>query len=250
MADSTEYSSLFALVDSHLSKTSIRSDKSPKNTFILPSLGNVPNCSTSEGQIKTPLAPRFPTSPFTVGVSESPIKNILAQQVANMLKTKERKQQEDRDQKLVKDMQQFNLIDNSDYVIDLMKAVKTPYKFERQEVKDEEVLSSSSSFESLFELKLTDSVEDTKISDISEVPLPCTSDISYILSKKVCEGQPSTFGKVLTSRLRPVAAPYLHENINRSIKVFDFSTPSPCDIHKQRLRKPTMSSTYTSIIEL
>lgn len=243
MTDSTEYSSLFALVDSHLSKSSLSSGNNSKSPFNLPTLGNGPNNSSSDGQIK------FPVSPFNVGVSESPIKSILAQQVANMLKTKERKNQEDKEQKLVDDMQQFKLIDDSEYVIDLMKAVQIPYNFQKQVSKDE-VLSSSSSFESLFELKLTVPVEETKTSNISELPLPCTSDLTYILNQKMCEGQPSTFGKVLTSRLRPVAAPYLHEKIDSSIKVFDFSTPSPCDTIKQRLRKPTMSSTHTSINDI
>ncbi|XP_038216229.1 uncharacterized protein LOC119835470 [Zerene cesonia] len=244
MSDSAGFSSLFALVDSHLSKTSVKesnSDGVSRSPFQIPSLRDGPNSSSSEGRLFSPLGQRLPIP--SLSLSESPITNVLAEQVANMLKAKERKQQEEEKKRMEEDMQKLKLNDDrDDYVIDLMKVLQTPYEPELK-VKDE-ILSSSSSFESIFEPKFIDS-------NVEPEPLlPCITDMSYILDVKVRRGKASTFGKVLSSRLRPVAAPYLREKIESNIKAFDFSTPSPCDVFREKLRKPTMSCTYTVNIEL
>lgn len=74
--------------------------------------------------------------------------------------------------------------------------------------------------------------------------------MSFILDCKVPTGKSSTFGKIVSSRLKPIAAPYFHEKVVSNITKFDFSTPSPCDKFRAKLRKPTMSCTYTANIEL
>ncbi|CAG4942787.1 unnamed protein product [Colias eurytheme] len=250
MSDSAGFSSLFALVDSHLSKTTVKesnSDGVSRSPFQIPSLRDGPDVRSSESRIFLPMCPRLPIPSLTLSDTPSPITNILAEQVANMLKAKEKKQQEEEEKRRVEEeMKKLKLNDeNDDYVIDLMKALQTPYKPELR-VK-EEVLSSSSSFESLFGPKFTD--EDPCTLKTPEPLLPCTTDMSHMLDVKVRKGKSSTFGKVLSSRLRPVAAPYIHKKVENNIQPFDFSTPSPCDAFREKLRKPTMSCTYTVNIE-
>lgn len=236
MADSSQFSSLFALVDSHLSKVSLQDSSGSSNTTSL--LNSLRNGSVSE-PLLSDTRPRLPIP--TLSSNESQIQSVLAQQIANMLKAKEKKQQEEKQRKLEEGSRRLE-IDDELTTIDLLKAIQTPYN--KPQRKNQEAISNSSSLESLFEKDLNVSEVISKMKT-PQPYLPCIKDMSYILKRKVKMGKCSAFGKVLCSRLRPVVAPYLRERIPTDIARFDFSTPSPCDIIKANLRKPTMSSTYT-----
>ena len=170
-----------------------------------------------------------------------------------MLKAKElKKQQELEQEKLQEEMRKLALEEKS-CVIDLMKAVQRPGQPEAKHT--EEVVSLSSSFESLvLDYKEFVNNSPNRVQSVESIPppepeplLPITTDMSYILTQKIKMGKCSAFGKVLTSRLRPVAAPYLREKVPTNIVRFDFSTKSPCDLIKEKLkRKPvhTSSNTY------
>ncbi|CAG5003271.1 unnamed protein product [Parnassius apollo] len=237
--ESKEYSSLFALVDSHLSKTSLKenvSSENRKSALPIPCPKGFHNGSVSETFLLSPDQ-RLPIP--SLSVSDSPITSVLAKQVANMLKAKEKKKQkEEEKQKLEEEMKKMKLDDNEDYVIDLMKALQTPC-IPIASSHSEELRSKSSSFETLFQLNFTDFDEESQEEIKPEPLLPCVTDMSFILQQKIPRGKCSPFGKVLTSRLRPVAAPYLKEKVKTDIGIFDFSTKSPCDIIKEKLRKPT-----------
>lgn len=255
MTDSSSFTSLLALVDSHLSKTNVSESRSEngngiRDPFPIPSLGlskRPQTCTVSDTTLTFSPEQRLPIPRF--GLSESPIQRVLNEQVANMLKAKElRRQQEEEKQKLAEQMKKMTLQEDDD-VIDLMQALQNPYdtKTSMKPLK-EQTQSSSSSFESLFEPKF-DSIDlddvSVKDTELPEPKLPCKTDMSYILFQKVKRGKCSAFGRVLSAKVRPVAAPYLHEKIQHNIKVFDFSTPSPDDILKEkRSWKPACTATY------
>ncbi|KPJ12597.1 hypothetical protein RR48_02230 [Papilio machaon] len=236
--ESKVYSSLFALVDSHLSQTSLKESSSndTKRSLPIPNVKSLAhNGSVSESFLHSPQK-RLPIP--TLSENNSQILDKLSEQVANMLKAKERREIEEK-QKLEEKMNKMET-DEQDYVIDLMKALQTPC--EPSKPVPEENHSKSSSTESIFELNFNDFDED--IPTIEPEPLlPCVTDMSYILKQKIKRAKCSTFGKVLTSRLKPVPAPYIREKIKSDIVRFDFSTKSPCDIIKEKLRKPTSSCT-------
>lgn len=245
MTDSSSFSSLMALVDSHLSKTSVQESRSEdassaSNRIPIPSLHGTGTLSDtllsfSPGQ-RIPL-PRF-------NLSESPIQNVLAEQVANMLKAKElKRQQEEEKQRLAEEMKKLKL-EEDECVIDLMAALQKPCGPGPPPMQ-EETMSSSSSFESLFEPKFIDCDDAPETTKPPEPVLPCITDMSYILKQKVKKGSCSAFGKVISSRLKPVAAPYLRDKIKCDIVRFDFKTKSPCDCIKEKLRKPTCNVSYT-----
>ncbi|XP_013178843.1 PREDICTED: uncharacterized protein LOC106125976 [Papilio xuthus] len=236
--ESKVYSSLFALVDSHLSQTSLRESSSnddTKRSLPIPNVKSLShNGSVSESFLHSPNK-RLPIP--TLSENNSQILDKLSEQVANMLKAKEKREIEEK-QKLEEKSNKMET-DDQDYVIDLMKALQTPCGPSKPLPED---LSKSSSTESIFELNFNDFDED--IPTIKPEPLlPCITDMSYILKQKIKHGKCSTFGKVLTSRLKTVPAPYIKEIINSNIVRFDFSTKSPCDIIKEKLRKPTSSCT-------
>ncbi|CAK1554677.1 unnamed protein product [Leptosia nina] len=242
MANSAEYTSLFALVDSHLSKTSINSDKSSIENH-----NNGHNSTTSEGQIIPSLCSRLPASPFSKGSSS--IHNILAEQVSNMLKAKEKKKQEEERKMLLNNTPKVENKKDDTFVIDLMQALQTPYNPPKP-IKKEKELSRSQSFEKLFQLKLDESTEESRSKvNPRRVLLSQKSNMKTYTRKMVRAGKPSTFGKVMSSRFRCVTVPYREETLQFDIKAFDFATPSPCDIFKSKLKRPTMSCTYTAIIE-
>ncbi|XP_026496605.1 uncharacterized protein LOC113401086 [Vanessa tameamea] len=244
MTDSKVYSSLFALVDSHLSKTSVQDNREDTGNQTIKNnpFNNVLE-SNSETSLLSQPPRRFPISPFDT--SESPIVNVLAQQVTNMLKAKEIKKQKQEKLKLEEELKQLQIEEQNSTVIDLMKAIQTPYK-PNFISHDEETLSNSSSCESLFKLNFKDCDDDEPEKTKTPEPLlPCTTDMSYILKQKFKRNKASSFGRVVTSRLRPVAAPYLRQIYPTRIIRFAFNTPSPCDVIKERLRRPTMSTTYT-----
>lgn len=245
MTDSSQFSSLFALVDSHLSKVSLQDGSGSSNTTSLniPPLDSLRNGSASESLLAMHTRPRLPIP--SLSSSESPIQKVLNQQVANMLRAKEKEREEEEQRKLEEELKRLEIEEEKNSIIDLMKAIQTPYN-PPPRPKNEETNSISSSLESLFEKNFQDA-EWGMQSKVPEPFLPCIKDMSYILKRKVKMGKCSAFGKVLCSRLRPVAAPYLREKIPTNIVPFDFSTPSPCDIIKANLRKPTMSSTFTII---
>ncbi|XP_023937972.1 uncharacterized protein LOC112045852 [Bicyclus anynana] len=245
MSDSSEFTSLFALVDSHLSKTSLQcTDGTPQTTSLnIPPLMGLRNGSASESILSLHTRPRLLPLP-TFSTSESPIQSILAQQVANMLIAKEKKQQEEEQAKIDEEMIRLKIEDEQNTLIDLTKAIQTPY-VPVPYLKEQKTPSNSSSLESLLQLNFADCEGEPKRTKTPEPYLPCIMDMSYILKEKVNFAKCSSFGKVLTSRLRKVPAPYLREYVPTDIKRFDFSTPSPSDIIKENLRKPTMSCTFT-----
>ncbi|CAH2227583.1 jg55, partial [Pararge aegeria aegeria] len=238
MTDSSEFTSLFALVDSHLSKTSLQDTGGTSNTASLniPSLSSLRNGSASESLLSMHTRPRIPIP--TLSSNENEIQSILARQVANMLIAREKKQQEEEKAKLEVEMKKLQIEDEDNYLIDLTQAIQTPYN-PRPQIKEQETLSNSSSFESLFKLNFTDCEGKPQRTKTPEPLLPCMTDISYILKEKVKLAKCSSFGKVLTSQLTPVPALYFPEKYPTDIARFDFSTPSPSDIIKENLRKPT-----------
>ncbi|CAG9558600.1 unnamed protein product [Danaus chrysippus] len=244
MNESKAYSSLFALVDSHLSKTSVNESNSvgSHNEIQIPSLNGLRTGSLSETWLSQPPTQRLPIP--TLNSGESPITNVLAEQVANMLKAKEKKQEEEKKQKLEEELKKLKIEDEKNSVIDLMKALQTSYHPEPM-CHSQDILSSSSSFESLFELKFTDCDKEPEKTKTPEPLLPCTTDLSYVLKNKVKKAKCSKFGKVVAAKLCPVALVYLRENIDTTITRFRFDTISPCDAIKEKLRRPTISCTYT-----
>lgn len=250
MSETESFTSLLALIDNHLSKTSIQGSQSEENngTFAIqvPSLREGHSGTQSE-TILLPTVQRFPIP--SLSLSESPIKNVLAEQVANMLKAKEKRLKEEEKRKEEEDMKKLSIQDEDDdgsnCVIDLMQAIKTPYRPGPFVVK-EKLLSSSSSLESLFEPKFIDCDDEfAKKKALTPEPLlPCTTDMSYILKQKVDKAKCSDFGKVLISRYRPVAAPYFKSRVKNDIVRFNFQTKSPCDLIKEHLRKPSSYNTY------
>ncbi|XP_069364687.1 uncharacterized protein [Maniola hyperantus] len=244
MTDSSMYSSLFALVESHLSKTSLQqNDGNSNTTSINIPINNLRDGSISESLMILQTRPRLPIP--SLSPKESSIQPILAQQVANMLIAKEKRQQEEK-QKLEEQMMRLKLEeDEKNSLIDLTKAIQIPYN-PKPRANQQETLSSSSSVESLFKLNFTDCDGEPERTKTPEPELPCITDMSYILKEKIKMGKGSAFGKVLSSRLRPVPVFYFREKIPTNIKRFDFSTPSPCDIVKaNRKYRPTMSTTFT-----
>ncbi|XP_063633140.1 uncharacterized protein LOC134804127 [Cydia splendana] len=241
MTDSSSFTSLLALVDSHLSKTSIQGQSEGASHSLSDHI-QIPRLAGQIGvQSDTRLTPpgqRINIPTFQLG--SSPIDNLLAQQLSNMLKAKElKRQQEEEQQRLVEETRRLKLEEDK-CVIDLMQALQTPYKPEPKK----EVISTASSFEDLFEPNFIEECPEEVQMKTPEPLLPLTTDMSYMLRQKVKRGKCSQFGKVLTSRLKPVAAPYLHEMIESNIVRFKFDTPSPCDLIKEKLRKPTSYNTY------
>ncbi|PZC81956.1 hypothetical protein B5X24_HaOG211512 [Helicoverpa armigera] len=250
MTDSSSFTSLFALVDSHLSNCTLNDSPSDGRVGSLPMpMLNLPR-GLSDTRISS-SSQRLPIPRFSL--SESPIANVLSEQLSNMLKAKElKKQQEEEQERLQEEMQRLEM-EEKNCVIDLMKAVQKPG--ELKPTKPQESVSISSSFESLIldgKEFANDSSKESASEAVFSAPepepsLPITTDMSYILKLKIKSVKCSAFGKVLTSRLRPVAAPYLREKVPSTIVPFDFSTKSPCDLIKEKLKRTpvhTVSNTY------
>ncbi|XP_064293119.1 uncharacterized protein LOC128683373 [Plodia interpunctella] len=249
MTESDSYSSLKALAASHLSKTCVQNDDPVSSTkrIPIPSLNGVQK-GLSDTRLSFSLGrlPGLPLPPFSL--SESPIRNVLEEQLTNRFRAQEQRRKEVENMQLAESMKKLKV--EEDFEIDLRTALEDGIRAKQlgpgPPKPIEEVLSSSSSFESLFEPKFINCDEEQELPTESPEPvLPCVTDMSYILNQKVKKGKCSAFGKVLTSRLRPVAAPYLRENISSKIVRFDFNTKSPCDCIKEKLRKPTMYAAHT-----
>ncbi|KAJ0184006.1 hypothetical protein K1T71_000429 [Dendrolimus kikuchii] len=238
MTDSSSFSSLLALVDSHLSKCSLQTSDTPGMSKSIPI---VPLNGIHKGHSDTNLSSpsqRLPLPPFSI--SDNPINNVLADQVSNMLKAKAKKEQ-DIKETLENNIKKHSLEEDEDY-IDLVKAIQEPKHTYVPPIHNEESKRTSPDFVLLDdeEFVLEDDLSDDE-QDSTEW-LPCTTDMSYILKEKVTRAKCSPFGKVLAARLKPVAAPYLHEKVESNIKRFDFKLRSPCDCIAEKLRRPT---TYT-----
>lgn len=231
MTDSSSFSSLLALVDSHLSKCNLQDNDSPG---ILP-LNGIHN-GNSDIHLQSP-SHKLPLPPFSL--SDSPINKVLADQVSNMLKAKAQKEQEAKEN-LANSLKKLSLEKDDDF-IDLTKAIQEP-KHHYIPINDEESRMSSPDF---LPLDSEEFVLDDEPKTEEPVLLefrPCTIDMSYKLKQKFKRPKCSPFGRVMSARWRPVAAPYLHERIESNIKRFDFSLRSPCDCISEKLRRPT---TYT-----
>ncbi|CAG9138320.1 hypothetical protein JYU34_000037 [Plutella xylostella] len=246
MSDSSSFSSLMELIDNHMSKTKIQGSHSDGAGYGI-QLPSLTGGSQSDSRLTFTPGQRLPIPTLPVG--DSPIQSILAMQVANMLKAKEKREKEEAEEKqrLEEKMRNIKIKDESEKecIIDLMAALKnSPCNPSAMPPTPPPVLSTSSSLESLFEPKFIDC--DTEVAKplTPEPMLPCITDMSYILKQKIPRAKCSNFGKVLTSRYRPVAAPYLKEKYECTIEKFDFSTMSPCDIIKEKLRKPCSYNSY------
>lgn len=252
MTDSSSFTSLFALVDSHLSKCNLNSSPSEDGrvgSMQMPML-NIPR-GLSDTRLTSPPQ-RLPIPSFSL--SESPITNVLSEQLSNMFKAKELKRQKEIEQEKLQEEMRKMKIEEQNCVIDLMKAIQKPGQTEPQQ-HTQETISPSSSFDSLvldYNEFISNSPNRARSLELIPPPepeplLPLNTDMSYILKEKIKMGKCSAFGKVLTARLRPVAAPYLREKVPSTVVRFDFSTKSPCDLIKEKLkRKPvhTSSNTY------
>lgn len=285
MADSSSFSSLFALVDNHLSKTNLEGESQPSTggpgSFKLPSLNvhrglsdtglpstsgfssssmrfHIPSLSLTDRPVNNVFSSQigsfFNTNDSKeeekketpdISMSDCPINHILAKQLSNMFKAREAKEEEERK----KQQQKVEEVEESTCLIDLMPAVQLASQMQQQYTN---TLSSGSSMESIVMPDTADIVEDDVQEDLKldlrpVSPLkPITTDMSYILKHKI--GKCSEFGKVLCARYRPVAAPYFREYVPlTNVKVFDFSTPSPDDIIMERLRKPSFYNANRAI---
>ncbi|CAH0703175.1 unnamed protein product [Spodoptera exigua] len=249
MTDSSSFTSLFALVDSHLSKCNLNdtpSEDGRVGSLPMPML-NLPRGLSDTGLSNPP--PRLPIPTFTL--SESPIANVLSEQLSNMFKAKELKKQQELEQEKLQEEMRRMALEEKNCVIDLMKAVQKP---QLPDLKPKEEPSSiNSSFESLvLDYKEFVANSPRRTSEVGlptpepEPLLPIKTDMSYILKQKIKRGKCSAFGKVLTSRLRPVAAPYLREKVPTNIVRFDFSTKSPCDLIKEKLKRKPVHTTSNS----
>lgn len=272
MADSSSFSSLFDLVDSHLSKSNLQQDCQPSTSGLgsmrlppfsinrgasdtkLPSSSIMfPMPSTSKHPINDVLSTQLANMLHTnepgpsclqrtteLSMTDSPINDVLAMQISNMFKAKQAKEEEKR--KLEQQKAEEDL--RASCMIDLMPAIQQPIQFQQENI---EIDSADGSMESLVIPDITDNVPD----NLQEVPdlavagpsraispwEPIMTDMSHILDHKMARC--SHFGKVLCARYRTVAAPYFRVRIrNKNIKTFDFSTPSPDDIVRERLRRP------------
>lgn len=242
MTDSNSFSSLLALVDSHLSKCNLQTNENtalPKSIPI-PGLNGIQK-GLSDSRLGSP-SQIGPLPAFNA--SNSPISNILAEQVSNMLKAKEKKHQreyEEFDMNIIHPnlSEDNNLVEDED-MIDLVKAVKEqPYHCTPMQEK-EESQGDSSEFGQYGKNLIIDDVPNDNLLIIN--PILSKTDMSCILKHKVKMGKCSSFGKVLCARLRPVAAPYIHQKVVTNIKRFYFNTKSPCDIISERLKKTTTYS--------
>ncbi|XP_035435764.1 uncharacterized protein LOC118266416 [Spodoptera frugiperda] len=248
MTDSSSFTSLFALVDSHLSKCNLNdthSEDGRVGNLPMPML-NFPRGLSDTKLINPP--PRLPIPTFST--SESPIANVLSEQLSNMFKAKELKKQQELEQEKLQEEMRRMALEEKNCVIDLMKAIQKP---QLPDLKTKEPSSLNSSFESLvLDNKEFVTVLSRRTSEVGlpipepEPLLPIKTDMSYILKQKIKRGKCSAFGKVLTSRLRPVAAPYLREKVPTNIVRFDFSTKSPCDLIKEKLKRKPVHTTSNS----
>lgn len=246
MTDSSMYTSLFDLVDNHLAKISLRDNGqnsnsdlsvSPSNHFLNPNISARPSLHEQPYRLLS----------LGNGMGDNSIRNVLAEQVANMLKAREEEQREEKKLKLEEEMTRLKIEEEKS--IDLTQATLQPYRPDLLPRPKKETLRNSSSCESLFEFHFIDcDIKPDKI--LTTAPLlPCINDMSYILKKKIRKAKGSSCGRVISSRQRRVAAPYLKEIIKTDIVQFDFSTPSPCDIIKEKQRKPKMSCRFTLNLE-
>lgn len=243
MGDSESFSSLMDLVNSHLSKTSLNTSLSGDEGSTAFPLASVRIQTGTSQTVFTP--PNGIMSIPRLGAQDNEINGILAQQVTNMLIAKERKRQEEEDkrQRLEEEIRLLKQLKQTedDYVIDLMSSIVVPNldRMLTQPLPDPERPSTSSSFESLLAEVAALAHHETKGLEKPKDTLPLNQDMSYMLFKKVRKSRASAFGKVISSRVRPVAAPYVKVEVsNPAVQRFDFSTQSPCDVNLERRRHP------------
>lgn len=237
MGDSESFTSLMDLVNSHLSKTSLNTSQSGDEGSSFP----LASVRIQTGMSQTVFTPPNGIMPIPrLGPQDNEINGILAQQVSNMLMAKEKtRQAEETKQRLEQEINQLKhqTAPKEDYNIDLMSSIILPSldQMLTHPSHDTKRASISSSVESL----LTEVTHDTDKVFQKFDTLPLNQDMSYMLVKKVRRCKPSAFGKVICSRVRPVAAPYLKIDVtSNQVHRFDFTTQSPCDINLEKRRHP------------
>lgn len=232
MSESSSFSSLLALVDSHLSKVNVQGSHSEDAHNIEDKDNKQNKVLSTQSDTGFPYGASRKLAIPSFSLSGNPVKNVLAEQVANMLKAKQ--QREEEQQKLSEEMKAINISDNHDAehnVIDLMEALRTPFKMA------EKSDSCHSSTESLFEPTFIECDEESVCNKLTLLPvlLPCHTDLSYILNLKVPQAKCSSFGKILVSKFRPITLPYKRQISHNPIKTFDFKSKSPCDILLEKI---------------
>ncbi|XP_028033768.1 uncharacterized protein LOC114245698 [Bombyx mandarina] len=238
MNDSSSFSSLLALVDNHLSQSNVPETESvnpqghSSKAIAIP-LNNGIRKGMSDSRLSSP-SQRFIESHSSMSVS--PIKSVLVEQVTNMLKAKEHKYEDN--QVLDVKLNELTIHSNDDSV-DLITALGTPFE---NKVFEENILSTSTTSSSLY-LHESDDFPIEEIFDKScpenniQNLQPCKRDMSYILHNMIHRAKCSTFGKIVSARIKPIPVPYLKEQVTSNIVPFDFKTKSPCDMIKDRLNK-------------
>lgn len=241
MGDSESFSSLIDLVNSHLSKTSLNTSQSGDEGGSLFPVGSVRIQTDMSQSVSTP--PNGIMLTPSLGQQGNEISGILAQQLTNMLVAKEKTRQAEEHkhkQKVEEQNKQLNhqKLNGEDYNIDLIPSIVTP-NLEQILTQPLSVASTKRSFDSMLaDARGLGKHETMKVLETLDT-LPLKQDMSYMLVRKVKKGKPSPFGKVICSRVRPVAAPYLMVDVNNAaVQRFDFSTQSPCDINLQKRHHP------------
>lgn len=127
MDDPESFTSLMDLVNSHLSKTSLNTSQSGEGSNTAFPLASVRIQTGTSQTVFTP--PNGIMSIPRLGAQDSEINGILAQQVTNMLITKEKRKQEEEEEKKRKLEEQKHKEQKDredDYVIDLMSSIIVP----------------------------------------------------------------------------------------------------------------------------
>lgn len=248
MANSQTFTSLFTLADSHLSATKLQQSQSHTNGFTIPKLTSN-NGSNSETYLIHP-----PDNTFIIPIlnsRSSPNTNILSEQIANTLRARELKRQQElaEQEMLTKKLEEVEINNEADdYEIDLTQALQPLEDISPSLIIEEDAQSTGSVEELLnknfFILEETEHVPSRAV----EVLQQCKLDVEKLLKTKLHKKKVSPFGRVLCARYRKIAAPYIRDKTdNVQVKRFDFSTKSPDDEILERQKRPTAYNTYKTI---
>lgn len=116
--------------------------------------------------------------------------------------------------------------DDDDYETDLTKTMKTPMGTMSRDLNN----NNEVYIENDFNNNNIANPHYIPPREYSEPLVPNRTDISYIFKHQARIGKCSPFSRVLVSRQKPVATPYLKENDETKTVSFDFRTKSPRDL--------------------